>query len=63
MKKVVFSVLVLLFVCGTVLYAQENADLRPGAYRMIPATQGGAMVLIQNTSFRTLKNIMGTSKN
>jgi len=34
MKKVVFSVLVLLFIGGTVLYAQSNAVLKDGVYQL-----------------------------
>jgi len=57
-KKFVFTVLVLLFIGGSVLYAQNNAELKSGVYRIVPATQGGAMVLIQSTDFRTVKNVI-----
>ena len=57
-KKVVLGVLALLVIGCSVLYAQNQTDLRSGVYRPVPVAQGRAMVLIQNTNLRTVKNVI-----
>ena len=57
-KKIFFWILALLFFGGVVLYAQNHADLSSGVYRPVPVAQGRAMVLIQNTNVRTIKNVI-----
>ena len=57
-KKGVLAAFVALIVGVSALYAQNHADLRSGVYRPVPVAQGKAMVLIQNTNLRTVKNVI-----
>jgi hypothetical protein len=58
-KKMVFGVLVLLFIGGTVLYAQNNVSLRSGAYRNVYLS-GDARVLVFTHNGTIYVNVFDT---